>query len=241
MQPLSPGRWDPTVCPRSSCVLAGPGVLSCPKICPALQPDSPGGSGWSVQAPTASLLLFPLTPILLQGSPKSPTVSRGHTCPVLAASPCSQLPRVGSAQVVRAHERRRKGVSLWSAPSCDLGPPFLYLSLPTTYGSFPLRSSPAAPTPPPRPPITSAPVARLWIRVTRGEVRMQSPRIHSQRSDPGGHTVGPGNLNFYQASQWIGGLGCRGSCEHSEKHLIDLPLTSVGPGSRVQMKAIEYF
>ena len=73
MQPLSPGRWDPTVCPRSSRVLAGPGVLSCPKICPALQPDSPGGSGWSVQAPTASLLLFPLTPILPSaGQPQEP-------------------------------------------------------------------------------------------------------------------------------------------------------------------------
>ena len=53
--------------------------------------------------------------------------------------------------------------------------------------------------------------------------------------------MGPGNLNFYQTSQWLGELGCRGSCEYSEKYLIDLPLTSVGPGSRVQMKAIVYF
>ena len=170
---------------------------------------------------------MPLTWVLPSaGQPQRALWSAGgHPCPILAASPCSQLPGVGSDQVVRAHERRRKGVSLWSAPSCDLGPPSLYLSLQATYGSFPLRSSP-----PTLPPITSAPVALLWIRVTRGEVRMQSPRLHSQRSDPGGHTVGPGNLNFYQASQWIGGLGCRGSCEHSEKHLIDLPLTSVGPG-----------
>ena len=182
-------------------------------------------------------------PSFCRAAPRAPQSAGGHTCPDLAASPCSQLPGMGSAQVVRAHERRRKGVSLWSASSCDLGPPSLYLSLPATYGSFPLRSSLAAPphAAPPRPPITSAPVALLWIRVTRGKVRMQSPRIHSQRSDPGGHTVGPGNLNFYQASQCIGGLGCRGSCEHSEKHLIDLPLTSVGPRSRVQMKAIVYF
>ena len=84
-----------------------------------------------------------------RAAPRAPQSAGGHTCPVLAASPCSQLPRVGSAQVVRAHERRRKGVSLWSAPSCDLGPPSLYLSLRATYGSFPLRSSPPA-----LPPIT---------------------------------------------------------------------------------------
>ena len=221
MQPRSPGRWDPTVCPRSSHVLARPGDLSCPKICPALQPDSPGGSRWSLQVPTAPLrLLSPDSgPSFCRAALRAPQSAGGHTCPVLAASPCSQLPGMASAQVVRAHERRRKEVSLWSASSCDLGPPSLYLSLPATYGSFPLRSPLAAP-PPPRPPITSAPVALLWIRVTRGEVRMQSPRLHSQRSDPGGHTVGPGNLNFYQASQWIGELGCRESCEHSEKHLI---------------------
>ena len=47
----------------------------------------------------------------------------------------------------------------WSAPSCDLGPPSLSLTLPATYGSSPLRSSPSTP-------ITSTPVALLWIRVT---------------------------------------------------------------------------
>ena len=88
-------------------------------------------------------------PSFCRAAPRAPQSAGGHTCPVLAASPCSQLPRVGSAQVVRAHERRRKGVSLWSAPSCDLGPPSLYLSLRATYGSFPLRSSPPA-----LPPIT---------------------------------------------------------------------------------------
>ena len=144
MQPLSPGRWDPTVCPRSSCVLAGPGVLSCPKICPALQPNSPGGSRWSLQVPTAPLLLLSPDsgPSFCRAALRAPQSAGGHTCPVLAASPCSQLPRVGSAQVVRAHERRRKGVSLWSAPSCDLGPPSLSLTLPATCGSFPLCSSP---------------------------------------------------------------------------------------------------
>ena len=103
------------------------------------------------------------------------------------------------------------------------------LPLSTSHFGLLMAASLYVPLPPPCPQL-HAPVALLWIRVTRGEVRMQSPRLHSQRSDPGGHTVGPGNLNFYQASQWIGGLGCRGSCEHSEKHLIDLPLTSVGPG-----------
>ena len=88
-------------------------------------------------------------PSFCRAALRAPQSAGGHTCPVLAASPCSQLPRVGSAQVVRAHERRRKGVSLWSAPSCDLGPPSLYLSLQATYGSFPLRSSP-----PTLPPIT---------------------------------------------------------------------------------------
>ena len=87
-------------------------------------------------------------PSFYRAALRAPQSAGGHTCPILTASPCSQLPGVGSAQVVRAPERRRKGVSSWSAPSCDLGPPSLSLSLPATYGSFPLRSSPATPPAP---------------------------------------------------------------------------------------------
>ena len=63
-------------------------------------------------------------------------------------------------------ERSRKGVSSWSALTFDLGPPSLSLTLHTTLGSSP----PHTPTF-----ITRAPVALLWIRVTRGGVRMQVP------------------------------------------------------------------
>ena len=98
-------------------------------------------------------------PSFCRAAPRAPQSSGGHPFFILAASPYSQLPGVGSGQVVRAHERRRKGVGSWSAPSCDLGPPSLSLTLPATYGSSPLRSSPSTP-------ITSTPVALLWIRVT---------------------------------------------------------------------------
>ena len=84
-------------------------------------------------------------PSFCRAAPRAPQSSGGHPFLILAASPYSQLPGVGSGQVVRAHERRRKGVGSWSAPSCDLGPPSLSLTLPATYGSSPLRSSPSTP------------------------------------------------------------------------------------------------
>ena len=44
--------------------------------------------------------------------------------------------------------------------------------------------------------ITSAPVALLWIRVTRGGVIMQIPGLQPQRSDPGCYTSGPWEFEF---------------------------------------------
>ena len=147
MWPLSPGRWDLTVCPRSSHVLAGPRVLSCPKICPVASARIPGWV-WVVP-PGAHSHFAPIAPdsgpSFCRAAPRAPQSSGGHPFLILAASPYSQLAGVGSGQVVRAHERRRKGVGSWSAPSCDLGPPCLSLTLPATYGSSPLRSSPSTP------------------------------------------------------------------------------------------------
>ena len=141
----------------------GPHSLSSLLPCPGrtrsslLSKDLPSPSArlsWWVQVvpPGSHSPFAPISPdsgpSFCRAAPRAPQSAGGHTCPDLAASPCSQLPGMGSAQVVRAHERRRKGVSLWSASSCDLGPPSLYLSLPATYGSFPLRSCPATPPAP---------------------------------------------------------------------------------------------
>ena len=139
-----------------SSLLPCPGRTRSSLLSKALPSPSAQLSQWVRVVPPGSHSTFAPTspdsgPSFCRAAPRAPQSAGGHTCPVLAASPCSQLPRMGSAQVVRAHERRREGVSLWSTPSCDLGPPSLYLSLSATYGSFPLRSSPA--TPPPAPPL----------------------------------------------------------------------------------------
>ena len=102
---------------------AGPGRFLAQRPAQWLQPDSLGGSMWSLQTPAAPLLLLPLTQVLPSaGQPRrTPRSAEGYLCPVLAASPCSQLPEVGSGQVVRRIRR-------------EAGPPSL-LTLPTTQGS----------------------------------------------------------------------------------------------------------
>ena len=150
MQPLSPGG-------TAQSVPAPPGL---PAQRPA-QPDSLGGSVWSLQGPAAPLLLLPLTQVLpLAGQPsRAPWLAGGHPCPILAASPCSQLPGVGSGQVVRRIMREAGRCELVSASSSDLGPPSLLLTFPATQGSS-----------------SQCPVhlyykcscSSGWIRVTRG-------------------------------------------------------------------------
>ena len=159
----------------------GPGGL--PAQRPA-QPDSLGGSVWSLQGSTAPLLLFPLTQVLpFAGQPPTaPWSAGGHPCPILAASPCSQLRGVGSGQVVRRIIREAGRVC-----ACGQHLPLTWDRPLFSCHFLPLR---AAPLNAPPPSITSAPVALLWIRVTREGVRMQSPRLQPQRTDP--------------TSQWIG-------------------------------------
>ena len=82
-------------------------------------------------------------PSFCRAAPESPMV--GRRTPLPHSSSFSLKPLPGGA--VRPgceenHERSRKGVSLWSAPSSDLGPPSLLLTLPTTQGSSSQRPTP---------------------------------------------------------------------------------------------------
>ena len=160
MQSLSPGRWDHTVCPCSSLVPTGPGGLPAQRPAQQLQPDSLCGSMWSLQVPEAPLLLLPLTQVLHSAGqpPRAPQLAGGHPCPVLEASPCSQLLGVVSGQVVRRIRREAGRCKLVSVPSSDLGLPSLSLTLPATSGSSPL-------CPPQHYTCSCSP---LWIRITRG-------------------------------------------------------------------------
>ena len=69
----------------------------CSKTCSAALAWLLGGSVWCLQAPAAPLLLMPLTWVLPSaGQPRRASWSAGgHPCPVLVASPCSWLLRVG--------------------------------------------------------------------------------------------------------------------------------------------------
>ena len=138
MQSLSPVRWDHTVCPCSFLVPTGPGGLPAQRPAQQLQPDSLCGSMWSLQVPAPPLL--PLTQVLHSAGqpPRAPQSAGGHPCPILAASPCSQLLEVVSGQAVRRIRREAGRCKLVSVPSSDLGPPSLSLTLPTTRGSSPL-------------------------------------------------------------------------------------------------------
>ena len=183
MQPLSPGG-------TAQSVPAPPGL---PAQRPA-QPDSLGGSVWSLQGPAAPLLLLPLTQVLpLAGQPsRAPRLAGGHPCPILAASPCSQLPGVGSGQVVRRIMREAGRCELVSASSSDLGPPSLLLTFPATQGSSSQR-----PTPPP---------LQVLLKLCCGS---ESPGEGSEStflgsspedSDPGGHTRGAWEFAFLSNS-----------------------------------------
>ena len=122
---------------------------------------------------------------------RGPLSAGGHPCPVLAASPCSQLPGVGSGQVVRRIMREAGRCELVSASSSDLGPPSLLLTFPATQGSSSQR-----PTPPP---------LQVLLKLCCGS---ESPGEGSEcrvlGSSPRGLIQHPNPS----------GLGCRGSSEH---------------------------
>ena len=89
----------------------------------------------------------------------------------------------GQARLWGESLEKKEGVSLWSAPSSDLGPRSLLLMLPTTQ----ISSSPHLP------PLQVAPEALLWIRVTRGGVIMQIYRLQPWTFWPrGSHKWGMG-------------------------------------------------
>ena len=96
-----------SLCSSSTRVPAGPGGLPAQRPAQQLQPDPPGGSVWSLQAPAAPVLLLPLTQVLpsAEQPPRVPRLAGGHPCPVLADSPSSQLPGVGSGYVVKKIRR----------------------------------------------------------------------------------------------------------------------------------------
>ena len=182
----------------------------CPKTCSVASAWLPG---WVRVVPPGPCSPFaPIAPdsgpSFCRAAPESLTVGRRTPLP----HPSSFSPQPTAMGGVRPgceenHERSRK---VWAHG----GHLPLIWDLPLFWHFPPLRATPLH-APPPS--IISAPLALLWIRVTRGGVRMQSSRLQPHRSDP--------------TSQWIGMQGVL--WEHSEKHLTDLPLTSVGHGSRV--------
>ena len=110
----------------------------CPKICSAasawllgwVRVVSPGArSPFALIAPDSG-------PSLLRAAPESTTVSRRTPLPHSSSFSLQPTPsggiRLGCEET---HERSRKGVSSWSAPSSDLGPLSLLLTLPATQGS----------------------------------------------------------------------------------------------------------
>ena len=124
-------------------------------------------------------------PSFCRAAPESPMV--GRRTPLPHSSSFSLKPLPGGA--VRPgceenHERSRKGVSLWSAPSSDLRPPSLMAA--------PLYSPPS--------PITSVPTPLLWIRVTRRGVRMQVTGLQPKTSDPEVYTSGAWEFEFLKNS-----------------------------------------
>ena len=176
MQLLSSGRT--TQCPSSIHVPAGPGDMRS-----YLQPDPVGGSMWSFQVPIAPLLLLPWfgVPPSAGLPPRAPGSAGRHPCPVLAVPPAVNSQGWGQARFQAGlwgeSGEKQEGVSWWLAPSFDLGPPSLSPDASWPLGEL-LSIHPA--------PITSAPIALLWIRVKKEGVRMQSPRLQPQRSGPGG-------------------------------------------------------
>ena len=130
-----------SLCPSSSRVPAGRGGLPAQRSAQWLQPNFLGGTVWSLQAPTAPLLLFSdLDPSFFRATPppppERPTVGRRTPLPCSGSFSLQPTPRGGVRPGCEEnHERSRKGLSLQSAPSSDLGPPSLLLTLPATQGS----------------------------------------------------------------------------------------------------------
>ena len=90
-------------CPSSSHVPAGPGGLPAQRSAQQLQPDFWGGSVRSLQVSQPFCSYWSLTRVFHSAGqpPRAPQLAEGQLCPLLAASPCSQLLGVGSGQVAR--------------------------------------------------------------------------------------------------------------------------------------------
>ena len=99
----------------------------CPKTCSAASASPPRWVRF-LQAPTAPLLLLPpdLGPSFCRAAPGSLTVCRRAPLPRSGSFSLQPAPRGGVRPGCEENqERSRKGVSWWSAPSSDLGPPSL--------------------------------------------------------------------------------------------------------------------
>ena len=145
--------------------------------------------GWVCVVPPGAC--SPFTPIapdsgpsFCRAAPESPTVGRRTPLPRSGSFSLQPAPGGGVRPGCEENqERSRKGVSSWSAPSSDLGPPYLLLMLPTTWVS----SSPC-PLPLYKCSCSSAVDQSHWGR-GQNNILIQ-----------GVTQVGPANLNFYKTA-----------------------------------------
>ena len=198
MQPLSPGRLDHTVCPHSSCVLAEPGG-PVQRSTQTFSPTPWVGSGGPSRCPQPLRSYYPwFGSLLLQGNPTHlPTHREPHgrqedtLVPFWQLLPAANSCGWSQARLWGEWWEKQEGLTWWSAPSSDLRPASFWEEGPVPSSSITCSSYPPPPSPIPR-----APVALLWIRVTRGGVRMQVTGLQPQRFDSGGYTSGAWEFEF---------------------------------------------
>ena len=152
MQPLSPGRWDHTVCPPPPVSWQDPEFSPVQRSAQPFSPTPRVGPGDPSRLPQPLCSYFPwFGSLLLQGNPihppKSPTAGRRTPLPCSSSFSLQPTPVVGVRPGCEEnHERSRK---VWAGGQ--------HLSL--TWDLHNLWQLPSTSSSP----ITSAPVALLWI------------------------------------------------------------------------------